>query len=81
MPLDVIIKMYSAIIPAANTLIKALLIVNLPFTFAKGLIGSALTFAVYKYLSPLLHGRAAKKEKQKAGKTQNGDASDGNGQA
>ncbi len=64
MPLEAIIGMYSAIIPAADTLTKALLIVNVPFTFLKGLIGSLLTFAVYKYLSPILHGnRAGKSEK------------------
>ena len=76
LPIDVIIKIYSAIIPAADTLEKALLMVNMPFTFAKGLIGSALTFAVYKYLSPLLHGRAAKKEKQPVKETGNGGSPD-----
>ncbi|MBO4216936.1 MAG: ECF transporter S component [Clostridia bacterium] len=73
MPLDVILKMYSAIIPAADTLEKALLMVNLPFTFAKGLIGSALTFAVYKYLSPILHGRADEKKATPDTPSQDGD--------
>lgn len=56
MPMEAIIGAYSAIIPAANTLWKALLMVNLPFTFAKGLINVAVTFALYKRISPLLHG-------------------------
>ena len=62
MPIEAILGMYSAIIPAADSLEKALLMVNLPFTFVKGLIGSALTFAVYKYLSPILHGREKTKK-------------------
>jgi riboflavin transporter len=56
MPMEAIIGAYSAIIPAANTLWKALLMVNLPFTFVKGLINVAVTFALYKRISPLLHG-------------------------
>jgi len=54
MPMDVIIKMYSAILPFANTLPKALLIFNLPFTFVKGMIDSVLCFLIYKKISPIL---------------------------
>lgn len=57
-PMETIIGMYSALVPAANTLWRALLMVNLPFTLVKGLVNTGLTFAVYKHISPLLHGRS-----------------------
>ena len=55
MPLDVIIGMYQELIPSVNGLLSCLVIFNLPFTMLKGLLCSALCFAVYKPLSPLLH--------------------------
>lgn len=55
-PMDAIISMYQAICPAADTLIKALLIFNVPFTMVKGLINVLITLLVYKKLSPLLKG-------------------------
>ena len=54
MPMNAIIDMYRALLPASDNLIKSLLIFNLPFTFAKGIIDSAVCFAVYKRLSPVL---------------------------
>lgn len=63
MPMETIIGLYSAIIPAANTLVRALLIVNVPFTFAKCLCCTGITFAVYKRLSPVLKGTSKKAEK------------------
>jgi riboflavin transporter FmnP len=57
MPLDVILGMYQAILPSADTLLKCLLIFNMPFTLVKGLLDVALCFMVYKPLSPILHGR------------------------
>ena len=54
MPMEAIIGMYKALLPYADTLIKDLLIFNLPFTFAKGIIDSAVCFAVYKSLSPII---------------------------
>ena len=53
-PMEAIIGMYQAILPAANTLLKALLIFNLPFTFIKGMIDTVFCFIVYKKLSPIL---------------------------
>ena len=53
-PMDAIIAMYSAILPKVDTLIEALLIFNLPFNLAKGLIEAAMCFMVYKKLSPIL---------------------------
>ncbi|MCD7888051.1 MAG: ECF transporter S component [Clostridiales bacterium] len=57
MPMDTIIGMYQAILPSADSLLKCLVIFNLPFTFAKGLLDALLCFFIYKPLSPLLHGR------------------------
>ena len=54
MPMNAIIGMYQAILPASDTLIKSLLIFNLPFTFVKGMIDTAVCFAVYKRISPII---------------------------
>ena len=45
-----------SILPSSDSLLKCLLIFNLPFTFCKGLIDAILCFLIYKPLSPLLHG-------------------------
>jgi riboflavin transporter FmnP len=55
-PMDAILAMYNAILPGTDTLIKALLIFNLPFTFIKGLINVALTFLIYKSIAPIIKG-------------------------
>jgi riboflavin transporter FmnP len=49
--------MYQAILPSADSLIKCLVIFNVPFTFCKGLLCSILCFLIYKPLSPVLHGK------------------------
>lgn len=54
LPMDAIIGMYKALLPAADNLIKALVIFNLPFNLVKGLIDAAICFAVYKRISPIL---------------------------
>lgn len=54
MPMEAIIGMYKAILPSADTLLKDLLIFNLPFTFLKGIIDSAVCFAVYKRISSIM---------------------------
>lgn len=54
MPMEAIIGMYQAILPTSDTLLKSLLIFNLPFTFIKGIIDAGLCFAVYKRISPIL---------------------------
>ena len=56
MPMEAIIGMYQVILPSSDSLLKCLLIFNLPFTFCKGLIDAILCFLIYKPLSPLLHG-------------------------
>lgn len=59
-PMDAIIGMYKTINPNVQNLWDCLLIFNLPFTFIKGLISVAVSFAVYKKLSPILHGKTPK---------------------
>lgn len=60
MPLDDIISMYNAILPGTNSLIRALCIFNLPFTFFKGIVNAALCFLIYKPLSSFLKGKINK---------------------
>jgi len=56
MPLEAIIGMYQDILPASDSLLKCLVIFNLPFTFCKGMLDVLLCFLIYKPLSPVLHG-------------------------
>lgn len=58
MPMEGIIGMYSAILPAVHTLPQALFIFNVPFTLIKGLLDVAITFIIYKRISPLIKGTA-----------------------
>ena len=61
MPLEEIISAYNKIlegvanVPTSNALFNCLLVFNVPFTLAKGLLDTALCFLIYKPLSPLLH--------------------------
>jgi len=59
-PMDVIVGLYNAILPSVDGLVEALLVFNLPFTFAKGTVCILLTFLVYKPLSPILKGKMKK---------------------
>lgn len=54
MPMEAILGMYQAILPAADNLWKALIIFNLPFNIVKGLIDSIMCFLIYKRISPVL---------------------------
>jgi len=58
MPMEAILGMYQAILPSVKTLPQALLIFNVPFTFVKGMIDVAVTFAIYKRISPIIKGTA-----------------------
>lgn len=49
--MNVIISMYKAILPTSDTLIKSLIIFNVPFTFVKGIAVAVITFIIYKPLS------------------------------
>ena len=57
MPMEAIVDAYKALLPAADSLLKCLLIFNLPFTFVKGMLDVLLCWLIYKPLSPVLHGR------------------------
>ena len=57
MPIESIIGMYQKIMPSVDGFLMCLLIFNLPFTLFKGLIDSALTFLIYKRISPLIKGK------------------------
>lgn len=55
MPMDVIIGMYKAILPSADSLIKCLVIFNMPFTFVKGLCAAIISVPLYKRLRPIFN--------------------------
>ncbi len=55
MPMEAIIGMYQSINASADSLLKCLVLFNLPFTFCKGMLDVALCFLIYKPLSPILH--------------------------
>ena len=56
-PMPVILGMYQTLNPNVETLWEALTQFNLPFNLLKEVLVSAITFLVYKKLSPILHGR------------------------
>lgn len=64
MPEEAIVSMYQAIVPASDTILKSLCIFNIPFTFAKGIIASIITFLVYKPISRLIKDFHPKKKKK-----------------
>lgn len=57
MPEEGIVGMYSAIVPAADSILKGILIFNMPLTFVKGVLDAVITFILYKRLSPVMKGR------------------------
>ena len=56
-PEEAILGMYQAILPSVDSLWKAILIFNVPFTFVKGLISVIITFIIYHKISPILKGK------------------------
>ncbi len=55
-----ILRMYQVILPSINSLWKAVLVFNVPFTFLKGLVSVAITFLIYRKISPILKGKINK---------------------
>ena len=53
-PESAILGMYKALLPSVDSIFESLLIFNLPFTFAKGVLVSIICFLVYKKISPVL---------------------------
>lgn len=56
-PEEAILGMYRALVPSVKSIAQALLIFNVPFTFAKALVSVAVSLVIYKPLSPLLKGK------------------------
>lgn len=56
-PEAAILGAYQEILPSIDSLWKAILLFNVPFTFTKGLISVAITFAIYPKISPILKGK------------------------
>lgn len=54
MPIDVIVSMGTKIWPAVDTMFEFVLLCVAPFNLVKGVIVSAVTILIYKYVSPLL---------------------------
>jgi len=54
LPIPVILGWYREVLPAADTLWKALLMINVPFTFVKGLLCAALVALIYLPLRPAM---------------------------
>ena len=57
MPMESIVAMAQSALPFVDTQWELLLYVTAPFNLLKGVVLSALTFLLYKRLSPLLHVR------------------------
>ncbi|MGN0971578.1 MAG: ECF transporter S component [Aristaeellaceae bacterium] len=57
MPMEAVVGMATKAVPFVDTEWKLLLCVTAPFNLLKGVVLSALTFAMYKRVSPLLHVR------------------------
>ena len=55
LPLETIIGMGAAIVPAINNVFTFVLYCVCPFNLVKGIVVTLLTFVLYKRVSPLLH--------------------------
>ncbi|MDR3318852.1 MAG: ECF transporter S component [Clostridiales bacterium] len=62
LPMEAIIAAYAAIAPAADSLIKVILIFYVPFNLAKAVILSGITFFAYKSISNLIKSAGVKKK-------------------
>lgn len=56
LPMDTILAMYQEILPSADTLLKCLVIFNMPFTFVKGMLSVIITLLIYKHISLIIKG-------------------------
>ena len=57
MPVEAIINMSKAIVPAVDTELKFVLLITGPFNILKWVVISVVTALIYKPLSPILHGK------------------------
>lgn len=53
--IQAIVDMYKAVVPCCDTLIKALVIFNLPYNCIKGMLLAFITFLIYKPLSGVIY--------------------------
>ncbi len=56
MPKETVLAAYQAILPGMKNILQCLVCFNMPFTIVKGLVSAAITFVIYKSLSPILKG-------------------------
>lgn len=57
MPKEAILAAYQAILPSVKNIQQCLIYFNMPFTTIKGLFSVAITFLIYKPISPILKGQ------------------------
>jgi riboflavin transporter FmnP len=57
LPQEAVLGMYQALLPSVDSILEALFIFNLPFTFAKGMLNTLLTFLIYKRISSFIQGK------------------------
>lgn len=57
LPVEAIVSMGQAIVPAVDTAFKFVLCITAPFNLLKWVVISVVTALIYKPLSPILHGR------------------------
>lgn len=55
LPIDVLVGMYQKILPSADSLLKCLVIFNMPFTLVKGLCAAIVSVPLYKRLRPIFN--------------------------
>ncbi len=67
MPMEAIIGMGTKINPAIRSVSTLVLFAVVPFNLLKGVVVSALTFLLYKRISPILHRNDARKQRRAAG--------------
>ena len=61
MPVEQIVEMGKSILPAIDSVEKFVTLITAPFNLLKWVAISALTYAIYKPLSPVLHGLSRRK--------------------
>lgn len=66
MPVDAIVGMGQALLPAVDSLWKFVLLITAPFNLLKWIVISVLGALMYKPLSPILHGRTRRISEGKA---------------
>jgi len=66
LPMEVIVGMGTKVNPAIHSVSTLVLFAVVPFNLLKGVIVSALTFLLYKRISPILHKGDARRQQRRA---------------